>query len=252
MMEEINNLTNRKLRTPRAAALAGIAFAILFIISLVLIRISVPENLNDSGEWLVEHAGRIALAIGLIPFSGIAFLWFLGVIRDLLGDFEDRFFSTVFFGSGLLFIAMTFISAAIAASLMSIYAVEPSILLQTPTYAFNRAFMFQITNVYGLRMAGVFMMSLGTIWTRTKIMPRILVFLTYGLAFVLLLGLNFSLWLSLVFPGWVFVISVEILFLNFQKQKALITGDMTEKTSPAERTLVDNRLFEDSDPDNKE
>jgi hypothetical protein len=252
MTDEQLNLINRRLRTPRAAALAGIAFAILFIVSLVLIRISVPENLNDSGEWLEDYAGQIAFSIGLIPFSGIAFLWFLGVIRDRLGDFEDRFFSTVFFGSGLLFISMTFISAAIAASLMSLYALDPSILLQTPTYAFNRVFMFQITNVYGLRMAGVFMMSLGTIWVRTNVMPRLLVFLTYGLALVLLLGLNISLWLSLVFPAWVFVISVAILIFNFRKNNALATDDITELTSPAERTLVEYDRFEDRYPESKE
>jgi len=233
------NLTNRKLRTPRAAALAGIAFAVLLIVSLVLIRISVPERLDDTGIWLEDHAGQISFAIGLIPFAGIAFLWFLGVIRDRLGDFEDRFFSTVFFGSGLLFIAMTFVSAAIADSLIRISAIEPNILIQTPTYSFNRVLMYQVTNVYALRMAGVFMMSLGTIWVRTNVMPRLLVFLTYGLALVLLLGLNFSLWLSLVFPGWVFVISVAILVFNFRKDNAQAIDDMTELISPAEKTLID-------------
>lgn len=239
MTDDQINIINRRLRTPRAAALAGIAFAILFIISLVLIRISVPENLNDSGEWLVDNGRQISFAIGLIPFAGIAFLWYLGVIRDRLGDFEDRFFSTVFFGSGLLFIAMTFISSAIAASLLNLYAVDSTILLQTQTYAFNRVLIFQITNVYGLRMAGVFMISLATIWTRTKIMPRFFVILTYSLALLLLLGINISLWLSLVFPGWVFVISVEILILNYQREKALSTGEVTEKISPAEKTLLD-------------
>jgi hypothetical protein len=238
-MEDIMNLTDRRLRTPRAAALAGIAFAVLLIVSLVLIRISVPERLDDTGEWLVDQAGRISFAIGLIPFAGIAFLWFLGVIRDRLGEFEDRFFSTVFFGSGLLFIAMTFVSAGVAASLMRVYAVDPDILIQTPTYAFNRVFMYQITNVYGLRMSGVFMMSLGTIWVRTKIMPRFLIFLTYGFAFILLLGVNISLWLSLVFPGWVFVISVAILILNYQNNQEQTADDKTDLTSAAEKTLLD-------------
>jgi hypothetical protein len=39
-------------------------------------------------------------------------LWFIGVLRDRLGQLEDRFFATVFFGSGLLFLAMLFTSAA--------------------------------------------------------------------------------------------------------------------------------------------
>ena len=239
MAEETLDLTNRRLRTPRAAALAGIGFAVLMILSLVLIRISVPERLDDSGDWLEDQAGRISFAIGLIPFAGIAFLWFLGVIRDRLGEFEDRFFSTVFFGSGLLFIAMTFISAALASSLLNIYALQPDILPQTPTYAFNRIFMNQIINVYGLRMAGVFMMSLGTIWIRTKIMPRVLVFLTYGLALVLLFGINLSLWMSLAFPSWVFVISMEILILNFRQQKTQEQQAVNDEVAPAEKTLID-------------
>ena len=239
MAELTPNLTNRRLRTPRAAALAGIAFAVLMILSLVLIRISVPERLDDSGAWLEDHAGRISFAIGLIPFAGIAFLWFLGVIRDRLGEFEDRFFSTVFFGSGLLFIAMTFISAALASSLLNIYALQPDALPQTPTYAFNRIFMYQIINVYGLRMAGVFMMSLGTIWIRTKIMPRVLVFLSYGLALVLLFGINLSLWMSLAFPSWVFVISVAILIFNFRQKKDQKQQAVNDEVVPAEKTLID-------------
>ena len=232
-------LTDRSLRTPRAAALAGIAFSVLLLISLVLIRLSVPDRLDDTGTWLEDQAGSISFAIGLVPFAGIAFLWFLGVIRDRLGDFEDRFFSTVFFGSGLLFVAMTFVSAAIADSLLRISAIEPNILIQTPIYSFNRVLMYQISNVYAMRMAGVFMMSLGTIWVRTKVMPRLLVFLTYGLALVLLLGLNISLWTALVFPGWVFVISVEILVLNYRKNNAQAADETTEMASPAEKTLID-------------
>lgn len=129
MTEEQINLTQRRLRTPRAAALSGIIFALLQIVSLVLIQVSVPESPIESGKWLEEYAGRIAFAIGLVPFAGIAFLWFLGVVRDRLGELEDRFFSTVFFGSGLLFTAMTFISAAIAGSILSIYTADPNLLL---------------------------------------------------------------------------------------------------------------------------
>jgi hypothetical protein len=175
----------------------------------------------------------------LIPFAGIAFLWFLGVIRDRLGEYEDRFFSSVFFGSGLLFIAMTFISGATAASLLSFYTLEPELLPQTPTYLFNRVFIFQIINVYGLRMAGVFMLSLGTIWVRTKIMPRSIVFLTYGLALLELLGLNLSLWYSLVFPCWVFLISVSILIFNFRQKNTPQKIPHDDQIFPADKTLLD-------------
>ena len=48
----------------------------------------------------------------MAPFAGIAFLWFIGVLRNRVGALEDQFFSTVFLGSGLLFVASLFASAA--------------------------------------------------------------------------------------------------------------------------------------------
>ena len=56
-----------------------------------------------------------------MPFAGIAYLWFIGVVRDKLGDFEDRFFSSVFFGSSLLFLAMVFVSMAIVFGILTTY-----------------------------------------------------------------------------------------------------------------------------------
>ena len=50
----------------------------------------------------------------LAPFAGIMFLWFVAVVRDQIGEREDRFFATVFFGSGLLFVALLFAAAAVA------------------------------------------------------------------------------------------------------------------------------------------
>src|SRR5947209_12856364 len=104
----------KAIRTPRAAALAGIAFAILLITSLVLVRLAVPKNPNEAGTWISSSSKRnsVLLALSLVPFAGIAFLWFIGVVRARVGTAEDQFFSTVFLGSGLLFVAMLFVAAA--------------------------------------------------------------------------------------------------------------------------------------------
>ena len=67
----------------------------------------------------------MALALNLVPFAGIAFLWFIGVLRDRLGEREDRFFATVFLGSGLLFLAMLFISAAVAGGIIIAHTADP-------------------------------------------------------------------------------------------------------------------------------
>ena len=121
------NVTHQKLKTPYAAALAGLLFTVLFTSSYVLIRLSIPANPADAGAWLAERAGTVSLALRLLPFAGIAFLWFIGVVRDRLGPLEDQFFATVFFGSGLLFLAMAFVSAALAGGILATYALEEQV-----------------------------------------------------------------------------------------------------------------------------
>ncbi|MFC9838651.1 hypothetical protein ACFVKB_33285 [Rhodococcus sp. NPDC127530] len=198
-----------QLRTPRAAAVAGVVFGVLFASSIVLLRSALPGE--AATPWL-HHQRQITTALILAPFAGIAFLWFIGVIRDRLGDLEDRFFSTVFLGSGLLFLAMTFVSTAVAGGLLAVSRL--SNVPQNDLVFFGREVMLHVNNVYGVRMAGVFMISLGTIWLRTGLMPRWLAVATYLLSFTLLVVVSFSLWVTLVFPAWVMVISVYILTVD--------------------------------------
>ena len=214
------SLTSQKLRTPRAAAIAGILFAVLFSSSIVLIRLSIPANPADAGVWLKDRESTVSLALSLLPFAGIASLWFIGVVRDRLGHLEDQFFSTVFLGSGLLFLAMTFASAALVGGILAAYAVESSRLIGSVVYTFARTVIYLITNVYAIKMAGVFMISLGTIWVRTQVMPRWLAYLTYVLALGLLLSISSNLWVTLIFPGWVCVVSVYVLVSNLRSPSA--------------------------------
>lgn len=97
----------RVLRTPRSAGIAGIAFSVLFTVVFVCARLVVPADPTDAGTWLTDPTKKNAARVGLAlaPFAGIAFLWFIGVVRSRIGEAEDRFFATVFLGSGLLFIA---------------------------------------------------------------------------------------------------------------------------------------------------
>jgi len=229
MSNQVDHLIDRRLRTPRAAAVAGILFAVLMGVSWTLIRISIPADPSDGGQWLEERSGTVTLALSLVPFAGIAFLWFIGVVRDRMGHLEDRFFSTVFFGSGLLYLAMMFVAAALAGSLVSSYALIPTQLIDSGTYTFGRVLMFRISSVYAIRMAGVVMFSLGTIAVRTRIIPRWLAFLTFGLALALLLGIGSSLWVTLIFPAWVLIISIDILVVNLRRREAGHQDDLFAK-----------------------
>jgi hypothetical protein len=206
----------RRLTTPRAAAVAGILFALLFAFSLILLRSAIPESLNTDAAWVATGYESITIALGLMPFAGIAYLWFIGVVRDKLGDYEDRFFSSVFYGSSLLFLGMVFVAMAIVGGLVAGYRLNPGITLDSQVIYFSRALMIQLSNVYALRMAGVTMLSLATIWLHTGLAPRWLVWVTYALALILLVVVNFSLWVTLVFPAWVTLISLFILWMRYK------------------------------------
>ena len=135
-MTQDKTLTHAPLRTPKAAAIAGIIFSILLIVIFGLLRISVPTDPNEPGSWLKGSAGTVALALNLVPFAGIAFLWFIGVLRDRLGQAEDRFFATVFFGSGLLYLAMLFSAAALVGGIIMAFYASPAELIGSATFRF--------------------------------------------------------------------------------------------------------------------
>jgi len=213
-MTRENDLPRSGLTTPRAAAVAGILFSLLLTTSLVLIRFTVPANPQDAGDWLASRASTVGLALHLVPLAGIAFLWFIGVLRDRLGQREDKLFATVFLGSGLLFLAMLFTAAAVAGGLLRMYASAPRLVVESGLYAFGRTVTYEMMNVYTLKMAGVFMISTCTLSLRTRIIARWMAYLGLVLALFLLLSLGTFYWAPLVFPLWVLLISVHILLAN--------------------------------------
>ena len=206
------------LTTPRAAGIAGIIFSLLFIASMLLIRTSVPANplAPLAAADAVRHSRRISLAINVLPFAGIAFLWFVGVLRDRLGALEDRFFATVFFGSALLFLATLFAAASVAGAVVRLLLSGAGNVIGESAFALARIQIYQALHIYTIKMAGVFMISTSTISLRTGIVPRWMAFLGFALALVLLLSVGTIQSILLVFPLWVLVISLHILIDNLR------------------------------------
>jgi len=168
-MSESNALARSRLNTPKAAAIAGIVFSVLLITILWLLRRSVPSDPLDSGAWLAAESTTVAFALNLVPFAGVAFLWFIGVLRDRLGQQEDRFFATVFFGSALLFLAMLFAAAAITGTIVLMAtSADPGELIHSATFRFARATAYILMNVYAIKMAAVFMLSKGRVRYRIQ------------------------------------------------------------------------------------
>ena len=218
-MNEPMPLTRVKLRTPRAAAVAGIIFSILLITSLLLFLSAVPRNSLEQGTWLSTGLDRVVLAINLMPFAGVAFLWFIGVVRDRLGVAEDRLFATVFLGSGLLFLAMMFVATAVFGAIVAVNAARPDALRETPAFALLRAFAYTIVNVYAIKMAGVFTLITSTLALRTAFIARWMALPGFIMGLFLLFASQWVDWSFIVFPIWALLISVYILVTNMKQPR---------------------------------
>ncbi len=199
------------MRTPRSAALAGIVFALLYGAALVLLRLSFPDGITQRAAWLGDRAASVAIAAHLVAYCGIAFLWFIGVLRSRIGAREDRFLSTVFVGSGYLFLAVTFVAAALATALLNLHAQSENSAAADAAFALGARTAYELINLYSVRMAAVFMFSFATLALRTAAVPRGLVWLTYVLATSLFVSISYTLWVALVFPLWVLLLSSYLL-----------------------------------------
>ena len=208
--------TRPALRTPRSAAVAGIAFSVLLLSALILVRVSVPTSPDQQSDWLARGGNRglgVAASV-LVPFAGIAFLWFIGVVRDRVGVHEDRFFATVFLGSGLLFVAMLFTSSALMSGLLAAFGSPSAPPGSGPVWTFGRSVTYTVLTVYAMKMAAVFTLSTTTIISRTTIAPRWLTISGYLTAVILRVSAGLVPWLELIFPLWVLALSLHILAVS--------------------------------------
>ena len=217
-MTQNGTIIRARLKTPKAAAIAGIVFSLLMFTIIWLLGRSIPADPLESGIWLAADTQKIELALNLVPIAGVAFLWFIGVLRDRLGDQEDRFFATVFFGSALLFLAMLFAAAAvIGAVTLATSVTEPNELMSSTTFRFARAAAYIIMNVYAVKMAAVFMFSTSTVVIRTGIAPRWIAYIGFLMALAILISSYYVGWSFAVLPVWVLLISIYILMDNLRR-----------------------------------
>ncbi len=205
-------LTNASLRTPRAAGVAGILFSVLLFAVFALMRRAVPADPLETGAWIENDQAYVVVSMNLVPFAGIAFLWFVGVLRDRLGAREDQFFATVFLGSGLLLLAMLFVAAAVLGAIIVAFHAAPAALVNSPTFYFGRGLAYGLINIYLVKTASVFMITTSTIALYTRLTPRWLAIGGFATALVLLFGSYYVDWSLMVFPFWVLLVSLYILW----------------------------------------
>jgi len=203
---------------PRVVAISGVIFSALYTTSLILVRLAVPADPKDAGLWLSDPAYRnwVGAALNLVPFTGIAFLWFMAVLRNRIGLREDRFFATVFLGSGLLFVAMLFAAVAVARGLLETFSTVGRLSADSQTYAVGRTMSYALMNTFGMKMAAIFMIVTSTIGLRTAVLSRWVSFVGFAFGLILLLVITEFAWIALLLPLWVLLLSTYILIADFQ------------------------------------
>ncbi|GAA3467609.1 hypothetical protein [Nonomuraea roseola] len=203
----------KRLRTPRAAGVAGILAALLLGGAMVLVRLSIPEHPLDLTAYLARTSSRQALrvALELLPYGGIFFLWFTGALRDFIGIREDQFFATVFLGSSLLYVALLLVFGATGRAYMDTIDAMKDAGRQGDFHHYGRYLTISLLTEYAPRMAAVFTLITTTIAARLGLFPRWLLALGYVVGAMLLLVVSTVTWAELLFPVWVLVVGCFLL-----------------------------------------
>ncbi len=200
------------------AAIAGLVFSALYIASFIAVR-GLPQATWSDEEILAYYASADVdylklVTLYLVPFAGIAFLWFLAAFRDRvlkLAGTENTMLSTVQILSGAIYVAMQF---AASASIVTVVLTLDADVATADEVATVRPFLVMgdtILVVFALRAAAVFMMAGTTRALRAGLFPRWFAIISYTLALLLVLTVAEARPVALVFPLWIGVSSILIL-----------------------------------------
>lgn len=191
----------------RLTGMVGMAFAILFVVSVVSLSEWPHLEASDADVVAFYQAGNHQLVrIGglyLLPLAAIAFLWFVASLHawvELSGRPIDRLMSTVQMLGGVSFVTLA-LAAAAAATVASFsyeqYAITPDLARQFPLY--GRTLLV----VFGMRMAALFVMSTAKLGNGSGLLPTWFQWLSIAVALALFASATLNVWLTLIFPLWV-------------------------------------------------
>jgi hypothetical protein len=202
----------------RIAAISGLVFAVLFVVALVLMH-RAPRLADPDSTYAAFYAGGgdelfVAVGLYLVPFAGIAFLWHMTAMRNVLDTLTPAP-STMAHGlnllAGVIFVVLLFAgTAAVGAVAFGIYfghtpAEDPAVARALTGLGYGLVFIFAV------RGAGMFALTTTTLLRNAKVLPTIPAVLAYLLAAFLLLAVTKNPAAALVFPAWVVLISIFLL-----------------------------------------
>lgn len=198
-------------------AIVGAAHAVLFLVSTWLLqdRPGPTASTAEIQDYYSSDDSRRVLLVGLylMPFAGIAFIWFVVALRMWIEGSSARIsilLSNIQLVTGIVYVALFFASAAstsvLAASVeFSDGEIDPVAAHQFPE--FGRTLLI----VFALRMAAMFVFTTSTIGRASHILPAWFAWGGYAVGLFLLLSASLEPWLALVFPIWLLALSAIML-----------------------------------------
>jgi hypothetical protein len=219
--EDVIDTPTERGRSRRNAAMltagVGIAFSVLFTVSLVLIAgvPSVRATNEELRDYYNSETITTAVVVGLyvMPFAGIAFIWFTVAMRmwaTLSNQRLSFLHSNLQFVSGIAFVLLMFVASA-AMSVVGVTVrlaegpVDVEAARQFPVFGIT------LTLFFAMRMAAMFVFTTSAIGRSAGILPRWFVYIGFVVGAFLLLTTTFSPLLVVLFPGWVLVLCIILL-----------------------------------------
>lgn len=226
----------------RAAARTGwlgIAYAVLLIAALVVLArapgaSSTDQEFTDFYTHSTDTRVLVVAAFYLMPFAGIAFMWFAVLLRVWIRRTTstlDEMYSSAQLVSGILFLGLFFAGAAS----ISVLAVSADFSNATIDSASARLFTelgWALIAVFAMRMAAVFIMTTSALGRRHGFLPRWFVITGYIVGLFLLLSASVSTTLVLVMPVWAFIMGGLLLYRSRSLPSAPPAND-SEAPRPA-------------------
>jgi hypothetical protein len=201
----------------RVTAASGLVFAALFVTSMVLVHHtpgpSLPDDVFTRFYTTGDRGLLVAVGVYLVPFAGIAFIWHLVTFRALVRaratDAPDipRGLQLV---SGVGFVLMLFAGTSAAGTAALLVQLTDAPLPPVSEIRTLLVLGYGLVFVYGVRMAGMFMITTTTLARSAGLLPIWLTLLGYAVAALLLISATFEPALMLIFPSWIVLVSVML------------------------------------------
>lgn len=200
----------------RITAIMGIVHGVLLVLAFALVSRYGPGTDAGSAKFTDfyndEHRQRMVLIAGiyLIPFAGIAFLWFLMGLRTWLqGRLSriDELFLSLSFASGIIYVGLLF-SAGAALSLVAMEEADGSTNMLSASFVRYGSSLFLI---FALRMAAMVVFSTSRIAMDRGIFPKWFVYAGFPIGLILLLTSSVTPLLVVVFPIWLATLAFLLL-----------------------------------------